>query len=58
MSGRLRLLIVVLKKRPHTAEDEDWTQLSLQALENAYGRQEPEYSLDVITEPNPDYEGR
>jgi len=30
------------------AEREDWTQLSLESLERAYGDDEPEYSLDLI----------
>ena len=53
-----KLLVIVLPKRPHVEENKDWMHLSLQALENAYGEQEPEYSLDAIKEPNPDYEGR
>jgi hypothetical protein len=39
-------------------EREDWTQLSLANLERAYGIEEPEYSLDLIKEANPKYEGR
>jgi hypothetical protein len=42
----------------HNGEHEDWARLSLQALGKAYGEHEPEYSLDVIKEPNPEYEGR
>jgi hypothetical protein len=39
------------------SEREDWTRLSLRSLENAYGENEPEYSLDMIKRPNPEYEG-
>jgi len=39
------------------AEHEDWLRLSRQRLEAAYGENEPEYTLDMIKEPNPDYEG-
>jgi len=39
-------------------EREDWLQTSLKGLENAYDEDEIEYSLDLIKEPNPDYEGR
>ena len=37
---------------------EDWARLSARALEDAYGDDEPEYSLDLIKRPNPEYEGR
>jgi len=40
------------------AEHRDWSLLSGRGLEAAYGEDEPEYSLDMIKEPNPDYEGR
>ncbi len=40
------------------AEREDWIRLSLANLERAYGEDEPEYSLDLIKEANPKYEGR
>jgi len=53
-----QLLIIILPKQPEESPQEDWTRLSLQALENAYGDQEPEYSLDALKEPNPAYEGR
>ncbi len=52
------LLVIVLPKQPHNAEHEDWMRLSLRALADAYGEQEPEYSLDAIKEPNPNHEGR
>ena len=53
-----QLLIVVLPKRLENREHEDWTRLALQALGHAYSEHEPEYSLDVIKEANPEYEGR
>ncbi|MGA9997025.1 MAG: hypothetical protein WBP93_16530 [Pyrinomonadaceae bacterium] len=37
-------------------EREDWIRLSLESLAEAYGDDEPEYSLDLIKEPNPEYE--
>jgi hypothetical protein len=37
-------------------EPGDWTQLAMAGLENAYGENEPEYSLDLIIEANSDYE--
>lgn len=39
-------------------EREDWTHFSLANLERAYGDAEPEYSLDLIKEANPNYERR
>lgn len=37
---------------------ENWSQVSLSGLEYAYGDDEPEYSLNLIKETNPYYEGR
>jgi hypothetical protein len=34
-----------------------WMRLSINGLAYAYGEDENEYSLDMIKEPNPDYEG-
>jgi hypothetical protein len=39
------------------SEREDWWFLSSRRLAEAYGADEPEYTLDMIKEPNPDYEG-
>ena len=52
-----KLIVTVL---PETLEEEreDWTRLALEGLEWAYGDDEPEYSLDLIKEANPEYEGR
>lgn len=40
------------------AEHESWLSLSRKRLVDAYGEDEEEYSLDSITEANPEYEGR
>src|SRR2546423_6842498 len=40
------------------SERHDHYILSQRGLANAYGGNEPEYSLDLIKEPNPEYEGR
>jgi hypothetical protein len=53
-----QLLIVVLPKQPDDGEREDWLRLSQRALEQAYAEDEPDYSLDAIKKPNPDYERR
>jgi threonine/homoserine efflux transporter RhtA len=39
------------------ARDLTWSALSVAGLEAAYGDAEPEYSVDLIVRPNPDYEG-
>jgi hypothetical protein len=52
------LLVIVLPKQHAENEHADWTRLSQQTLANAYGADEPEYSLDAIIEPNPDYARR
>ena len=37
-------------------ERESWTKLSAQKLEGAYGEDEPEYSLSLVKQPNPEYQ--
>lgn len=54
---RARLLVTIL---PESAGDEAefrqfWAQLAGQGLARAYGPNEPEYTLDMVKEPNPDY---
>jgi hypothetical protein len=39
-------------------EQEAFYRLSIQNLNDAYGDDEPDYSLNLIQEHNPDYEGR
>ena len=39
-------------------ERETWLNLSIRGLEEAYGKDEPEYSSDLIKEINPHYAGR
>ena len=51
------LIVTILPKSLHE-ERKAWAQLSLESLEQAYSDNEPEYSLDLIKESNPDYEGR
>jgi hypothetical protein len=52
-----QLIITVLPKSL-SEEREDWARLALASLERAYGDDEPEYSLALIKEANPDYEAR
>ena len=51
-------LIVTILPKSLDDEREDWARLALESLERAYGDNEPEYSLDLIKEANPEYEGR
>ncbi len=53
----VKLIITVLPKSSDE-EREDWTRLSLESIARAYSNDEPEYSLDLIKEANPAYEGR
>lgn len=57
LEPNVELIITVLPKASDE-EREDWAQLSLESLARAYGDDEPEYSLDLIKEANPEYEGR
>jgi len=58
-SGRgEKLLERLLQNRREDREREEWASLSAGALEAAYGEDEPEYSLELVKSPNPDYEGR
>jgi hypothetical protein len=57
LAPNTELLVTVLPAASDD-KDEDWTRLSLEALDSAYGENEPEYALDLIQEANPEYEGR
>ena len=49
-----KLLVTVL---PKDIEREEWLELSRKGLQRAYNANgEPEYSIDLIKEPNPEYE--
>ncbi len=51
-----RLIVTILPN--HDAERGSWLRLSTKKLEDAYSEDEEEYSLDLIKEANPEYEGR
>ena len=51
-----KLIVTVLPN--HDSEHGSWSRLSADGLSRAYGDGEEEYSLDLIKERNPDYEGR
>jgi hypothetical protein len=50
-----RLLVTVL---PKDMERKVWVAVSRKRLESAYDNGEEEYLLDLIKEPNPEYEAR
>jgi hypothetical protein len=49
------LLVIILPQQHDESERADWCRLSQQTLTNACGAEEPEYPLDAIKEPNPEY---
>jgi len=53
-----RLIVTVLPGQEPDDEHNAWLVLSSQGLADAYGENEPEYSLDLIKEVNPNYEPR
>jgi hypothetical protein len=56
LTPETKLLVTVL---PAADEDrEEWVRLAMQHFADAFGDDEPEYSLNKIIEPNPEYEGR
>lgn len=53
-----KLVVTVLPKEQQGDEREDWLKISSEGLRYAYGEEEVDYSLSLIKEPNPEYEGR
>ena len=56
LAPNTKLVISVIRTKDE--EREDFTRFSLANLERAYGDDEPEYSLDLIKQANPKYEGK
>lgn len=50
-----KLLVTVLKTESGSDERKDWNDSSLSQLNIAYSNDEPEYSLTMVKEPNPEY---
>ncbi len=50
-----RLIVIVLSENKISDERETWLHFSRKGLDNACGEDEPEYTLDMITRPNPCY---
>lgn len=53
-----KLIVTILPVQESDSEHAAWSSLSGQRLKDAYGKNEPEYSSDLLKEVNPDYEGR
>ncbi len=53
-----RLIVTILPEKISDIERENWLNLSDKTLSNAYGDDEPEYSINSIKEVNPYYETR
>ena len=52
-----KLIVTVLLDESSDDEHHWWMRLAEEGLAAAYGENETEYSLDLIKESNPDYEG-
>jgi hypothetical protein len=49
-------VLVTIEPAEGVAEDQEWYLLSSQGLEEAYSENEPDYSLERIKIPNPEYQ--
>ena len=49
-------VMITIEHAEGVAEEMEWYLLSSQGLEKAYGEDEPDYSLDRIKIPNPEYQ--
>lgn len=50
-----KLLVTIIKSDIAVDEREEWNISSLSQLNKAYSIDEPDYSLSLVKEPNPDY---
>ncbi len=53
-----KLLITVLSENIESSEREFWRLFAHRNLNRAYSDDEPEYTMSMVKEPNPKYEGR
>ncbi len=51
LKNRKVKLLILLEEN----EQEEWHQFSSDSLSAAYGENEPQYTLDMVKEPNPGY---
>ena len=50
-----KLLVTILKSKSESNERDELVALSLTQLNKVYADDEPEYSLTLVKEPNPEY---
>jgi len=50
-----RLLVTILKSESESDERKEWIDSSLSQINIAYSKDEPEYTLTMVKEPNPEY---
>jgi len=53
-----KCLVLVIEDEEDILSAQNWSAFSLGNLNRAYSRDEPEYALSMVKEPNPKYEGR
>lgn len=51
-----KLIVTIVPIEQGDAEREAWMNMALSRLAEAYGEDEPEYTLDMIKEFNPEYD--
>jgi len=51
-----KLIITVLPEGGASEEYDAWMRFSSKRLEKAFGGNEPEYAMNLVKEPNPDYD--
>ena len=55
MRPHTKIMIAVLASDDILEEREAWFRFASEQFQAAYGEDEPEYTLDMIREPNPEY---
>jgi hypothetical protein len=49
------VLVSLLEGDKDNPEDQDWLAMGAEGLQAAYGDSEPEYTIEMVREPNPEY---
>ncbi len=55
MPPHSRIIVAVMASNELLDEREMWFRFAAEHFQTAYGEDEPEYTLDMIREPNPEY---
>lgn len=58
MEANTKVVVAILAPQPVESDGELWARLARLNLERAYGVEEPDYSMAMLKEPNPAYEGQ